>query len=98
MYSFKKTYNFTTKESFLWNPRGFAYWLYRHYERIQAACFNDEIPFKVFRNGVLEMIRRADSLPGRDRFICDVYDYKTKEQILERCESAIENARACRVS
>lgn len=98
MYSFKKNYAFSTQRSFLNNPRGFAFWLYRYYERILNASANDAISSKEFRNGLFDIVERAASLPGRDRFICDIYECNTKAQMLERCEIAIENARARRVA
>jgi hypothetical protein len=98
MYSFKKAYGFAIKNSFLSNPRGFAYWLYRSYKRIKAAYENNEVSFKDFRLEVLDIIDDAESLPGRDRFICDLYNYRNKAQIFERCEIAIEKARGLYVS
>ena len=38
------------------------------------------------------MIRWSGQLPGRFRFESDVSHAGTKEQILERCETAIKNA------
>lgn len=96
MYTFVETYNFELKESLLYNPKCFASWLNAYYDRIKAACENDEISLETFKTGVLKMIRKAASWSGRDRFICDVYNYRTKEQILERCEIAIKNARKLR--
>lgn len=95
MYKFKKEYTHSIKSSFLSNPRGFAFWLYYFYNSIKAASDNDEVDFKQFRNVILDMVNeRAEHLPGLDRFTCDAYGYRTKEQLLERCEIAIENARA----
>lgn len=93
MYPFVENYNFTVEESLLGNRKCFAFWLNYYWERIEAACYNEEISVKTFKDGIMQMIRPAASWPGRDAFICDVYDYKTKPQILERCETAIENAR-----
>jgi hypothetical protein len=96
LYPFVENYNFTVEKSLLGNRKCFASWLNHYWKRIEAACYNEEISVKTFKEGVLKMIEPAMAWPGRDAFICDVYGYKTKPQILERCETAIKNARKIR--
>jgi hypothetical protein len=96
MFSFAGTYNHTVEESLVGNRNCFAHWLHFFWDRIEAASHNEEISVRTFKEGILTMIKPAASWSGRDRFICDLYDYRTKAQILERCEIAINNARKIR--
>ena len=97
LYPFVENYSCTFDKSLLNNKKCFASWLNHYWERIEAASRNEEISVKTFKEGILKMIEPAASWPGRDAFICDVYGYKTKPQILERCETAIKNARKIKI-
>lgn len=82
----------TVEESLLYDSRCFAAWLYHFRERITSACYRENISLDTYKEGILKMIRRSGLLPGRFRFESDVIHASTKEQILERCETAIKNA------
>ena len=84
------------KDSLLYEPRCFAAWLYHYRVRIRNACSRDDISLSTYKEGVLKMIRHSALLAGRFRFEGDVIHAGTKEQILERCEIAIKNARKIR--
>lgn len=98
MFLFDGTYSHTVEESLVGNKKCFAYWLHHFWDRIETASHNEKISVKTFKEGILKMIKPAAAWPGRNGFLCDIYDYKTKEQILERCEIAINNARKIRSS
>lgn len=93
MFIFTETYEHSLRESLIGNTKCFASWLWHFWDRIEAASRNDEISVRTFKEGVLMMIKPAAPWRGKDGFICDVYDYTTKAQILERCQIAILNAR-----
>lgn len=80
------------EDSILFDTRCFAAWLYHFRERITSACYRENISLDTYKEGILKMIRGSGLLPGRFRFESDVIHASTKEQILERCETAIKNA------
>lgn len=90
------TYKCTIRESLLSNAKCFAAWLWRYWEQLETSCQDDRVSVKAFKDYVLDIIRPAAAWPGKDAFICDVYYYETKEQLLERCKTAIKNARKIR--
>lgn len=85
----------TVEESILSDPKCFSHWLYRYRERIRAGYEREDISLDVFRSTILRMISRSAEWAGRFGFECDLNRARTKEQILQRCETAV--AKAARV-
>ena len=80
------------EDSILFDTRCFAGWLYHYRERIRNACSNEEISLDTYKLGILKMIRYSKAWADRFRFEGDILHAVSKEQILERGETAIQKA------